>query len=249
MEAACSKKFNTILDAISDLTNDELNAKIEEHKKTCFITDADRETANAKIDAVETERKQRVAELHSEMQRSIKAGEQFNVGRYDEAYKLASDNAIAAEALEIKTQHKPGDLTAAFLAELSWYGLFARQYTRALDASERSLKLKATLTEEKNQAHALMLLGRAAAAKAIYLAHNSETIQDKTWQKAIVEDFVKLRKAGIESPLMAEIESAFPKPPWPIVKSMDHRYVPEGYPCHQGEAGCLYCPSDDRRCL
>jgi uncharacterized protein YgiM (DUF1202 family) len=98
------------------------------------------------------------------------------------------------------------------LAEFSWFALFAHQYARALDASERSLKLKADLAEETKHAHALMLLGRKDEAKVIYLAHKGEALNDTTWDS---EDFGKLRQAGITHPMMADIEQALgtPKPP------------------------------------
>jgi len=209
LEAACSTKLNTIIDAISTLTTDELNAKLEEHKKSCAITDADREAANAKIAVMENERKQRVAEFASQIQDEIKAKKQFEAGHYEEAYKLASDRAIATDALETKLARKPGDLTAIALAELSLYGLFARKYSQALDASERSLKLRASLSAETNHAHALMMLGRKDEAKAIYLARTGETVDNKKWEQVISEDFAKLRQAGITHPMMAEIETAF----------------------------------------
>lgn len=141
LEAKCSAKLNTILDSISTSSGDELKAKIDEHKKTCAITDADREVASAKIAAYETQRKQTIDEISSQIVGLLKAREQFAAGHYDEPYKLANDNAIAAAALDNKTQPKLGDLTADSLGEVSWYTLFARQYARALDASERSLSL------------------------------------------------------------------------------------------------------------
>jgi TPR repeat protein len=208
LEAACSAKLNAILDAMSTLSADEFKAKIDEHKKTCSITDADREAANAKIDAVEKDRKQTVAELSSQMQATIKAREQFDAGHYDEAFKAANDSVIAADALETKTLHKPGGLTAEALAKLSWYGLFARQYARALDGSERAIKLNPNnLVPVATQAHALMLLGRIDEAKAIYLAHRGETLKNKKWEQVISEDFAQLRQAGITQPMMAEIET------------------------------------------
>jgi len=105
------------------------------------------------------------------------------------------------------------------LTQLSWYALFARHYAEALDAAERSIKLKTSLVPETNRAHALMMLGRAAEAKSIYLAHKGEPLNGKKWEEIIADDFAKLRKAGIESPLMAEIETAF-KPPPPAALSL-----------------------------
>jgi len=43
-------------------------------------------------------------------------------------------------------------------------------------------------------------------AKAIYLAHKGEALNGKKWEELIFEDFDKLRKAGITSPLMDEVE-------------------------------------------
>ena len=247
--AACSAKFNAILDSVSTLSADEVKAKIEEHKTTCVITDADRELARAKIADLDNQKKQRMAEIKSMVQDTLRATEEFAAGHYDAAYKLAHANAIASEAFETKTKNKPGDLTANSLRELSWYALFARKYVDALDAAERSLKLKPDLAEETNHAHALMMLGRTAEAKAIYLAHKGEPLQGKTWEQVIADDFTKLRKAGIESPLMTEIEAAF-KPPPPAARPLEYEWHDfHGRPCHKGEPNCVYCPKDMNLCV
>jgi hypothetical protein len=212
--AACSVKFKALVDSIPTLPPDKFKAKIEEHQKSCVITDADRELARAKMAEIETEQKQRVAAVTAFMKDTLKANTEFDAGHYDEAYRIANANAISAAAFETKTENKPGDLTAASLSKLSWYALFAHHYAEALDAAERSLKLKPDLAEEANHAHALMMLGRTKEASSIYLNHKSEPLQGKTWQQVIVDDFDKLRKAGITHPLMAEIEAAFkPRPP------------------------------------
>ena len=59
-----------------------------------------------------------------------------------------------------------------------------------------------------NRAHALMFLGRADEARALYLEHRGQKVdQDgKSWETAIVEDFTEFRKAGLANPLMDEIE-------------------------------------------
>jgi hypothetical protein len=54
-----------------------------------------------------------------------------------------------------------------------------------------------------------MFLGRREEALALYLAHKDKPIaanDDKSWQKAIAEDFEEFRKARLGRPLMAEIE-------------------------------------------
>jgi predicted Zn-dependent protease len=207
--AACSAKFKTLLDSVAAVSADEFKAKVEEHKKTCAITDADREAARVKFADFESQRKQKAAEVLSMVQDSLKAKEAFEAGRYDEAFKVERADASATEAFEIKASGKPGDLTASALIELSWYALFARQYATALDAAERSTKLKPDdLVPETNRAHALMLLGRITEAKTIYLAHKGEPLNGKTWEQIIADDFARLRKAGITHPFMDEVEAA-----------------------------------------
>jgi hypothetical protein len=62
---------------------------------------------------------------------------------------------------------------------------------------------------EPNRAHALMFMGHDEEAKALYLAHKREHVSDrdnKAWKQVIADDFEKLRKAGLTSPMMADIE-------------------------------------------
>jgi hypothetical protein len=61
------------------------------------------------------------------------------------------------------------------------------------------------------RAHALMFLGRADEARAIYLRFRGakNVAGDKPWEAVIVEDFASLRKAGLMHPLMDEIEKQF----------------------------------------
>jgi hypothetical protein len=211
--AACSAKFKALVDSIPTLPPDKFKAKIEEHQKSCVITDADRELARAKMAEIETEQKQRVAAITAFMKDTLKAKTEFDAGHYDEAYRIANANAISAAAFETKTENKPGDLTAGAFANLSWFALFSHHYEEALAAAERSNKLNPSdLVPVTNRAHALMFLGRTAEAKVIYLAHKGEPLNGKTWEDVVAADFALLRKAGITHPLMAEIEAAF-KPP------------------------------------
>jgi hypothetical protein len=55
--------------------------------------------------------------------------------------------------------------------------------------------------------------GRGEESKALYLAHKGKTFESpvagedaRLWELAIVEDFAKLRKAGLTHPMMADIE-------------------------------------------
>jgi hypothetical protein len=237
--AACSAKFKALVDSISTLSPDDFKAKIDEHKTACVITDADRELARTKMAEIETEQKQRVAGVTAFMKDTLKAKTEFDAGHYDEAFKIASANASATEAFEIKTFGKAGDLTVESLGKLSWYALFARHYADALNAAERSLKIKPNLAEEANHAHALMMLGRTAAAKALYLAHKGESLQGKTWEEVIVDDFDRLRKAGIKNSLMEEIEDAWSSwPPESFRPWKPGLYDPGGVPCDKASLRC-----------
>jgi predicted Zn-dependent protease len=101
--------------------------------------------------------------------------------------------------------------TADALVPVAWEALLAGEPAKALAAAERSLSLApGNLTAETNRVHALMYLGRAQEARALYLAHKDKLLpDDERWQQAITEDFAELRKAGRGHPQMAEIETAF----------------------------------------
>jgi hypothetical protein len=62
-----------------------------------------------------------------------------------------------------------------------------------------------------NRAHALMFLDRVDEARALYLQYRDEkdVDSDKSWETAVLEDFAELRKAGLNHPLMDEIEKRF----------------------------------------
>jgi hypothetical protein len=238
--AECGAKFNAIIDSFATLSVDELKAKIEKHKETCTISDADRQAATTKIAAIDNEKKQRAAEIISLVQDTVKADAEFDAGHYDEAYRIGQAHAIATEAFETKTKNKPGQLTGNALANLSWYALFAHHYAEALDAAERSIKLNPTdLVPQGNRAHALMMLGRTAEAQTIYLAHKGEPLNGKKWEDIIFEDFAKMRRAGIESPLMAETELALSSfPPAGFKPPEDGYYDSQGKKCEKTGPNC-----------
>jgi hypothetical protein len=124
---------------------------------------------------------------------------------------IALETLVAnIEADEMKAEGKPGKATASALGEISRYQLYARKPDKALAAAERALSIvPGVLTIEASRAHALMFLNNREEALALYLAHKDKPIganDDKSWQKAIAEDFIGFRKADLRSPLMDEIE-------------------------------------------
>ncbi len=63
-----------------------------------------------------------------------------------------------------------------------------------------------------------MFLGRTDEARTIYLAHRGQkafSYKDELWEKAVLDDFAALRKAGLSSPLMDEIQKLFARPAGP----------------------------------
>jgi TPR repeat protein len=132
----------------------------------------------------------------------LSISEAFGAGRYAEALQL--QEALAAKMVEGKAAKE----TAQALNSVAWYGLFAREFTKALTVAERAhALLPDELAIETNRAHALMFLGREKESKALYLAHRGKPIgQDgELWERAIAEDFAEFRKAGLTHPTMVPL--------------------------------------------
>ena len=130
-------------------------------------------------------------------------------GRYDEALRLAEAFAAKFEAEETKRDGRPGEQTAGGLQQMTWYALFAKDYTKALAVADHAHALfPDNLGIETNRAHVLMFTGHDEEAKALYLAHKGEVRQPsgKLWEQIIAQDFAEFRKAGLTSPMMADIE-------------------------------------------
>jgi tetratricopeptide (TPR) repeat protein len=126
---------------------------------------------------------------------------------YTEVFAIEEKLAGAIEKAEVKSYGMPGRATASAFGNVAWYALLARNPTKALGFASQAL----AITPEEpwvriNLAHALLLLGRAAEAKAIYV--QVAAIPNKPWRQIIVEDFGKLRKAGVTHSLMPTIEAA-----------------------------------------
>jgi tetratricopeptide (TPR) repeat protein len=124
---------------------------------------------------------------------------------------LATADAIAAtmENLETRSAGKPDTATAQRLQNVAWCAIFARDFDKALAASERARALAGDeIKFDINRAHALLYLNRTREAKALYLAHKGKMVLGKPWEAAITDDFDALRKGGLANPQMAKIEAA-----------------------------------------
>ena len=86
------------------------------------------------------------------------------------------------------------------------------RFDEALAHAQRALALSPQqIWIATNRAHALMFLGRADEARAVYLEHRGKPIPEqgnKPWEQVILEDFTALREAGLDHPQMKEIEGA-----------------------------------------
>src|SRR5262245_29672894 len=83
----------------------------------------------------------------------------------------------------------PGEQTAMAILEVAWSALFAREFPKALAASDRGhTLLPHNLSIETNRAHALMFIGHVEEARALYLAHKGKPLSDadnKLWEQVI----------------------------------------------------------------
>jgi len=90
--------------------------------------------------------------------------------------------------------------------------VLARNFVAALEAADQAISLASgQVWLRMNRAHALMFLGRADEARALYLQYRgTKNVQDnKSWETVILEDFADLRRAGLTHPVMEEIERKF----------------------------------------
>jgi hypothetical protein len=98
------------------------------------------------------------------------------------------------------------------IGSLSFLFILDNDFATALAASDQAILLAPDkIWLYTNRAHALMLLGRTDEARALYLRYHGEqkVADDKSWDTLILDDFAELRKAGLTSPLMDEIEKRF----------------------------------------
>jgi tetratricopeptide (TPR) repeat protein len=94
----------------------------------------------------------------------------------------------------------------------SWRQLLARDFAGALATTERGLKADPNdLPLQTNRAHALLFLGRANEAEAVYRKYLGQKIGSQTWEEVILDDFDKLEKDGVTSPEFNRIRQILKK--------------------------------------
>jgi tetratricopeptide (TPR) repeat protein len=126
---------------------------------------------------------------------------------YNEVFAIEDKLASAIEKAEVKSYGMAGRATASAFGNVAWYALLARNPAKALISASQALAITPDEPWVRiNLAHALLLLGRGTEAKALY--EQVAAIPNKPWRQIIVEDFGKLRKAGVTHSLMPTIEAA-----------------------------------------
>ncbi len=106
--------------------------------------------------------------------------------------------------------HDTGDK----MGTLAFYFVLMHDYQSALDGADGAMAAFPDLTWVNiNRAHALMFLGRLDEARMIFLGHRGEIINgNELWETSVRTDFESMRRAGLNHPLMDEVELAFAKP-------------------------------------
>jgi hypothetical protein len=134
----------------------------------------------------------------------------FDAGDFGKAARAQAKVTQAMGEAERKLSGKPGASTASELLSLSWYWIFARDFKGALAASDRAIAIEPeNIIHATNKAHALMFLGSAKAAHALYLRYKGQPVEKggKLWNAAVLEDFQEFEKRGLKHRQMAEIKA------------------------------------------
>jgi tetratricopeptide (TPR) repeat protein len=138
-------------------------------------------------------------------------------GKLDEALKAYRDGlAIRERLVAADRSHAQWQNDLQFVIErigsLSFDFLLAGDFAQAIAVTDEVIALAPEeLWPYTNRAHALTFVGRIEEARALYLKYRGtkNVWAGKSWEAAILEDFVELRKAGLVHTLMDEIEKLF----------------------------------------
>jgi hypothetical protein len=136
---------------------------------------------------------------------SSPAGAAYEAGDYAKSVRLQE---------EIVKRARPGAETANEMLNLSWYRLFARDFEGALDAANRAVAIEPdNLMGYTNKAHALMFLGRADEARALYEKYRGRPLPktEVIWEQGIIIHFAAMEKRGLTCPQMRPIKDMLSK--------------------------------------
>jgi hypothetical protein len=122
--------------------------------------------------------------------------------------------ACSKENCDSARQHSIGDLGEAAFAEI-----FGRQPMKAIGYSQQALKLAKAEPDVNNVwlytnlAHGYLFANRFGEEKTIYLKHkNDREDSGRLVKDSVLDDFARLRKAGVTHPDMEKIETLMKSP-------------------------------------
>ena len=132
---------------------------------------------------------------------------------YREGVAIAAAQAKARPDNAIWRDHLRRGVTQ--IGILSYNHILAREFDAALKTADEAISYTPDMIWlYSNRAHALMFLGRAEEAKALYLQYRGhKNVRNKdSWEEFIVEEFEGMRKIGLAHPLIDEIEKLLSTP-------------------------------------
>lgn len=140
----------------------------------------------------------------------------ISAGRYADAYAQLVSLGAEIEPLERKLTGSAGPQTAYIQSRAAWAAVLANDPAKALPAAERAVALTpGRLIAVLHLAHALMLQNRTEEARARYLSGRGQIVHAAgglSWEKVVASDFADMRKIGIDTPLMKDVETALALP-------------------------------------
>lgn len=170
----------------------------------------------------------------------IQAGDRLAAERKFDDALAAYRQEVAACKVDFTADRSDKDAQERFRRAVARIGLvadallLAGEFDRAIAAAEEALAegatpfwVNKTLPFFENiittgtswisaiRAHAWMLSGRVAPARAFYHSFKGDPkVVMTSWETSILRDFVRLRKAGLSHPLMDEIEQRYADEGW-----------------------------------
>jgi Tfp pilus assembly protein PilF len=140
-------------------------------------------------------------------------------GRPDEALVICKRriqicNQIIGKGVPNLQAPEDRHLAIKLVSEISLAFLLEGEFSKALDAASYAIsEVQSSPFASIRRAHALMFLGNAEEARAVYLQYRGEKMTpEQRGESVILQDFQAMREHDRGAPLMEEIEELFGRP-------------------------------------
>lgn len=137
----------------------------------------------------------------------------FEQGKFEEAFKIY---CRSIEICQVKLVNGRVNLQAvddrqiaiSRISDLAFLFTIELNFKKAVEVADEAIKVQPNSGSPNiRRAHAVMFLDRPDEARVLYERYRAgKAGHELTWQSVIVEDFAKMRNAGLSHPLMDEIE-------------------------------------------